>query len=77
LADGSEERIAKPQASLADRLCDVTSTSRLNDFFNECAAFPNAAHDDQVDVMLQALLRWTQVSEQVVWCYEPYQISPI
>jgi predicted phage terminase large subunit-like protein len=26
-------------------------------FIEECAAFPNGAHDDQVDAMTQALLR--------------------
>jgi hypothetical protein len=30
----------------------------VNDFIEECAAFPNGAHDDQVDAMTQALLRW-------------------
>jgi predicted phage terminase large subunit-like protein len=29
----------------------------VNDFLEECAAFPNGAHDDQVDAMTQALLR--------------------
>jgi predicted phage terminase large subunit-like protein len=48
----------------------------VNDFIEECAAFPNAAHDDQVDAMTQALLRWNLIPEQVVWYYEPYQISP-
>ena len=28
-------------------------------FIHECASFPNAAHDDQVDAMSQALLRWS------------------
>ena len=27
-------------------------------FIEECAAFPNGAHDDQVDAATQALLRW-------------------
>ena len=27
-------------------------------FLDECAAFPNASHDDQVDQMTQMLLRW-------------------
>ena len=27
-------------------------------FIDECASFPNAAHDDQVDSMSQAVLRW-------------------
>jgi predicted phage terminase large subunit-like protein len=46
-------------------------------FIEECAAFPNGAHDDQVDAMSQALLRWHTVETEVVVCYEePYQISP-
>ena len=54
----------------------------VNDFIEECAAFPNGAHDDQVDAMTQALLRWHMVvPQQTVW-YLPdyprgYQISPI
>ena len=54
----------------------------VNDFIEECAAFPNGAHDDQVDAMTQALLRWHMaVEQQNVW-YLPdyprgYQISPI
>lgn len=39
----------------------------VNEFIEECAAFPNGAHDDQVDAMTQALIRWNQVpSQQVV-----------
>lgn len=30
----------------------------LGDFIEECAAFPNGAHDDQVDAMTQALIRY-------------------
>ncbi len=30
----------------------------VNDFIEECIAFPNGAHDDQVDAMTQALLRF-------------------
>src|SRR5262249_54992754 len=30
----------------------------VNDLIEECAAFPNGRHDDQVDAMTQALLRW-------------------
>jgi predicted phage terminase large subunit-like protein len=50
----------------------------VNDFIEECAAFPNGAHDDQVDAMTQALLRWNMVVPQEVTLYysEPYQISP-
>jgi predicted phage terminase large subunit-like protein len=32
------------------------------DFIEECAAFPHAAHDDQVDAMSQALSRLEQIS---------------
>jgi len=50
----------------------------VNDFIEECAAFPNGAHDDQVDAMTQALLRWNIVpTQQVVTYYDPVQISPI
>jgi predicted phage terminase large subunit-like protein len=50
----------------------------VRDFIEECAAFPYGAHDDQVDAMTQALLRWHLVpAQQVVYYYEPYQISPI
>jgi len=51
----------------------------VKDFIEECAAFPNSAHDDQVDAMTQALLRWRMApTEQVVlYYYEPVQISPI
>ena len=30
----------------------------VSDMIDECAAFPNGAHDDRVDQMTQALLRW-------------------
>jgi len=33
----------------------------VNDFIEECAAFPNGAHDDQVDAMTQALLTWNMI----------------
>jgi predicted phage terminase large subunit-like protein len=36
----------------------------VNDFIEECAAFPNGAHDDQVDAMTQALLRRITVPVQ-------------
>src|SRR5262249_26945859 len=29
----------------------------ISDFIEECAAFPNSAHDDQVDAMTQGLVR--------------------
>ena len=36
----------------------------VTDFLEECASFPNGAHDDQVDAMTQVLLRWHQPVEQ-------------
>jgi predicted phage terminase large subunit-like protein len=51
----------------------------VNDFIEECAQFPNGAHDDQVDAMTQALLRWHEVPKQqtyVAYC-DIVQISPI
>ncbi len=38
-------------------LPDPTLAHWVNDFVEECAAFPNGNHDDQVDAMSQALLR--------------------
>ncbi|MGA3028036.1 MAG: phage terminase large subunit [Bryobacteraceae bacterium] len=51
----------------------------VDDFIEECAAFPNGAHDDQVDAMTQALIRWNMPQpEQVTFYYQnPYEISPI
>src|SRR5260370_3466458 len=50
----------------------------LNDLIEECAAFPNGAHDDQVDAMTQALLRWKMAPYQQVGPYrELPEISPI
>ena len=49
----------------------------MADFIEECAGFPNAAHDDQVDAMTQLLLRWnTGPSHVVVSYYDPVRISP-
>lgn len=39
-------------------LPDPSIAPWVHDFIEECAAFPNAAHDDQVDQMSQALLRF-------------------
>ena len=55
----------------------------VNNFIEECAAFPNGAHDDQVDAMTQALLRWNMVPRQQVVYFDEYEferqtrISPI
>jgi phage terminase large subunit-like protein len=51
---------------------------RVNDFIEECVAFPNGAHDDQVDAMTQALVWWHMAPTQTVIYYnEPVQISAI
>ncbi len=49
-----------PGAPSADQLsCDLSLTPVfVQDFLAECAAFPNGAHDDQVDAFSQALLRF-------------------
>jgi predicted phage terminase large subunit-like protein len=55
----------------------------VNDVIEECAAFPNGAHDDQVDAMTQALLRWNMIPRQPLVYFNEYeyerltQISPI
>ena len=55
----------------------------VNDFIEECAAFPNGAHDDQVDAMSEALLRWNMIPREAAlyvseYDYERFsQISPI
>ena len=50
----------------------------VSDFIEECAAFPNGAHDDQVDAMTQILLRWNAPPEPtVMYLAEPVRISPI
>jgi predicted phage terminase large subunit-like protein len=51
----------------------------VNDFIEECATFPNGAHDDQVDAMSQALLRWNTVIEQPQFIYlkPAYEISAL
>ena len=51
----------------------------VNDFVEECAAFPNGAHDDQVDAMTQALLRWlmTPPPQEIVYICDPVRISPV
>ena len=48
----------------------------VTDFIEECSAFLNGAHDDQVDAMTQAIIRWNMLQEQTVIYYrEPYQNS--
>jgi predicted phage terminase large subunit-like protein len=47
----------------------------VNDFIEECAAFPNGAHDDQVDAMTQALLRWNMIPRQPVVYFDEYEFE--
>jgi hypothetical protein len=50
----------------------------VNEFIEECATFPNGAHDDQVDAMTQALLRWNMIPRMPVYTLAPIvEISPI
>ena len=51
----------------------------VTDFIEECAAFPNGAHDDQVDATTQALLAWTtpRETETIVVYEERVRISPV
>jgi predicted phage terminase large subunit-like protein len=49
----------------------------VNGFIEECAAFPNGAHDDQLDAASQALLRWTMVRQVRVYYPPVPMISPI
>ena len=50
----------------------------VNDFIEECVQFPNGAHDDQVDAMTQALLRWQEIPKEktIVLQFPSVQISP-
>jgi predicted phage terminase large subunit-like protein len=49
----------------------------VNDFIEEFVQFPNGAHDDQVDAMTQALLRFNMPREETfIIRYEPVLISP-
>jgi predicted phage terminase large subunit-like protein len=41
--------------------------SWIGDFAEECAAFPNAAHDDQVDAMSQALIHMVEDDAIEIW----------
>lgn len=59
---GKEARAAavSPQIEAGNvYLPDPTIAPWVHDFIEECAAFPNGAHDDNVDAMSQALLRFS------------------
>lgn len=51
----------------------------VQDFLDECASFPNGAHDDQVDAMTQMLLRWhtQEVTIHLGWADVPGEIPII
>ena len=54
---GKESRAASISAAVESGNVYLPHKARwLGDFIEECAAFPNAAHDDQVDAMSQALI---------------------
>jgi predicted phage terminase large subunit-like protein len=46
----------------------------VNDFIEECVQFPNGAHDDQVDAMTQALLRWHMAQPQIELLQRPLAV---
>ena len=49
----------------------------VDDLIEECAAFPNGAHDDQVDAMTQVLLRWhMNPPQEMIYLQDIIQISP-
>jgi len=48
-----------------------TRRGLINGFIEECAQFPSDAHDDQVDAMIQVLLRWHMPPQTLVYVIEP------
>jgi len=48
-------------------LPDPSIAPWVHDFIEECAAFPTGAHDDQVDGMSQALLRFSRGGGWLAW----------
>jgi predicted phage terminase large subunit-like protein len=55
-------------------LPDVAVWREVVDFINECATFPNGAHDDQVDAMTQALLEWPNVTVEAQGSYDALSV---
>ncbi len=88
---GSDENSpGRPQARCAETLWRLAGPnagqqhlwrlriSPVVNFIEECVAFPNGTHDDQVDAMTRALLRWHMAQpEIVVYRLPTVQISPI
>jgi len=69
--EGGKEARAGAIAPLVEAgnvwLPDPTIAPWVGDFVEECAAFPNGAHDDQVDAMSQALFRMSAGAEPKMW----------
>lgn len=69
--EGGKEARAGAIAPLVEAgnvwLPDPTIAPWVGDFVEECAAFPNGAHDDQVDAMSQALLRLALQPGPAIW----------
>ena len=66
---GSKEaraHVAAPDAEAGNYW--LPKTDRAEEFIEECAAFPNAAHDDQVDAWSQAASRFRTASSGI-WEY--------
>ena len=56
---GKEARAQAVSAAVESGNIYLPKNARwLGDFIEECAAFPNGSHDDQVDAMTQALIRY-------------------
>lgn len=61
------------------KIARAAAVSPLIEAGNIYLPYPLWAHDDQVDAMTQALLRWNMVAPQqeIIYYSEPYQISSI
>jgi predicted phage terminase large subunit-like protein len=81
--DGSKEARAHAVSWLIEAgnvvLPQSSDAPWVDDFIEECAAFPKGAYADQVDCCTQALSRlqhgWPQ--QGVIYYYDPVQISPV
>jgi predicted phage terminase large subunit-like protein len=81
--DGSKEARAHAISWLVEAgnvyLPQTSAAPWVEDFIEECAAFPKGAYSDQVDCCTQALSRllhgWPE--EGVISYYDPVRISPV
>jgi phage terminase large subunit-like protein len=73
--------LVNPHSGNIVRAAIVSTLVEVGTFYlpqQPCGAFPNGAHDDQVDAMTQALLLWHMAEEQVIYgLREIIEISPI